>query len=189
MNPGPGSRERMLEAAILLMRATGLSGAGINEIVRASGAPKGSVYHFFPGGKQQLVSEALTIYRARVRGFIDQALASAGTPGDKVRALCEAFARRVEDGGFQASCAVGAVSLDLQPGAEPLQDVLDAALADWSGTIAAHFDLGDPAATTSFAGLLLTVIEGAYVRSRAERTSRPFHEAAGWLAKLVENAG
>lgn len=47
----------MLEAAISLMRGSGLSGAGINEIVRESGAPKGSVYYFFPDGKLALVSE------------------------------------------------------------------------------------------------------------------------------------
>jgi len=55
----PGNRERMLEAAISLMRRTGLSGAGINEVVRESQAPKGSIYHYFPGGKQQLAAEAI----------------------------------------------------------------------------------------------------------------------------------
>ena len=49
--PRSTSRERMLETAIDLMRGFGLSGAGINDLVRESGAPKGSVYHFFPGGK------------------------------------------------------------------------------------------------------------------------------------------
>jgi TetR/AcrR family transcriptional regulator, lmrAB and yxaGH operons repressor len=59
MQEVPGSRQRMIEAAIELMRGSGLSGAGINEIVRESAAPKGSVYHFFPNGKQQVVTEAL----------------------------------------------------------------------------------------------------------------------------------
>ena len=55
----------MIEATIGLMRGSGLSGAGINDIVRASGAPKGSVYHFFPNGKVQIVSEALERYSER----------------------------------------------------------------------------------------------------------------------------
>ena len=46
------TRERMIDATITLLRRSGLSGAGINEIVRESGAPKGSLYHFFPDGKQ-----------------------------------------------------------------------------------------------------------------------------------------
>ena len=55
----PGTRDKVLEAAILLMRRTGFSGAGINEILKESGAPKGSLYYFFPQGKKQIVSEAL----------------------------------------------------------------------------------------------------------------------------------
>jgi TetR/AcrR family transcriptional repressor of lmrAB and yxaGH operons len=179
------SRERMLEAAIALMRRAGLSGAGINEVVRESGAPKGSVYHFFPQGKLALAAEALAIYAQRVRDFIDAALAGRTAPEDKVRALFAAFARRVEDGGYRESCAVGAVSLDLDAGVEGLRPVLADALAEWTETVAAHFDLGDAKRTRAFAGLVMTAIEGAYVRCRAERSRRPFVEAGEWLAELA----
>jgi AcrR family transcriptional regulator len=111
-----GSRERMIEAAITLMRGSGLGGAGINEIVRVSGSPKGSVYHFFPQGKLQITTEALAVYSTRVMAFIDQSLASKRQPGAKVKALFSAFARRVEEGDFYQSCAVGTVSLELQFG-------------------------------------------------------------------------
>ena len=94
------SRERMIEAAISLMRGSGLSGAGINEVVRESGAPKGSVYHFFPEGKLSLAAEALAVYTQRVCGFIDAALSSRNAPEEKVRALFAAFARRVEEAGY-----------------------------------------------------------------------------------------
>ena len=86
---GRGSRERMLEAAIALMRESGLSGAGINEVVRLSGAPKGSVYHFFPQGKQQLVAEALALYSGRVQAFIEEALTRGQQPADKLEALAD----------------------------------------------------------------------------------------------------
>ncbi|MCZ7561367.1 MAG: TetR/AcrR family transcriptional regulator [Burkholderiaceae bacterium] len=77
------SRERMIEAAISLMRGSGLSGAGINEVVRESGAPKGSVYYFFPEGKLSLAAEALAVYTQRVCGFIDAALSSRKAPEEK----------------------------------------------------------------------------------------------------------
>ena len=181
-----GSRERMLEATIALLRAGGLSAAGINDIVRASDAPKGSVYHHFPGGKLQIAGEALEAYAERVRGFIGQALASRQAAPDKVRALFEAFARRVAEGGFQRSCAVGTVSLDLDGDTAPLATVLADALAGWQAEIAGHFDLGSAARTRAYAGLLLTAIEGAYVRSRAEASPQPFREAGAWLATLVD---
>ncbi len=188
-DPAGGSRERMLEATIDLMRGSGLTGAGINEIVRASGAPKGSVYHFFPAGKLQIAAEALAIYSERVQAFIDGALAGGRSAGDKVRALFEAFARRVEEGDFRRSCAAGTVSLDLDAEVEDLRAVLADAFAAWTAVIARHFDFGDARRTRSFAGLVLTAIEGAYIRARAERSSKPFREAGAWLAELAERRG
>ncbi len=182
---GTGSRTRMLEATIELLRSGGLSAAGINDIVRASDAPKGSVYHHFPGGKLQIAGEALEAYGERVRGFIGQALARREAAPDKVRALFDAFARRAAEGGFQRSCAVGTVSLDLDELSLPLRVVLGDALGIWKAEIAGHFDLGSPARTQAFAGLLLTAIEGAYVRCRAEASPQPFREAGEWLATLV----
>lgn len=182
----PSSRERMVEAAIELLRAHGLSGAGINDIVRDSAAPKGSVYHFFPGGKLQIASEALAVYGGRVEAFIDATLAGRHGHAERVRALFEAFARRAEEGDFVRSCAVGTVSLDLAHDGELLQPQLAALLASWSRVIEHHVDLGDARRTRSFAGLLLTAIEGAYVRSRAERSGQAFREASAWLARLVE---
>ena len=181
----PGSRDRMLETTIDLLRGWGLAGAGINDIVRESGAPKGSVYHHFPGGKLQLASEALVLYAGRVRVFIGEALASRSAPADKIQALFEAFARRVEAADYLRSCAVGAVSLDLGEDIESLRGVLAEALQAWMQEIAAQVDLGSAARTRAFAGLVMTAIEGAYVRCRVERSSEPFREAGRWLATLV----
>src|ERR1700757_294097 len=107
------SRGRIIEAAILLMRRSGLSGAGINEIVAESRAPKGSIYYFFPQGKRQIVSEALAVYAKRGLAAWGQALSTAEEPGRKIHALFDAIAARIELGQYRASCAAGAVTLDL----------------------------------------------------------------------------
>jgi TetR/AcrR family transcriptional repressor of lmrAB and yxaGH operons len=185
MSHPPPSRDRMLEAAIRLLRTSGLSGAGINEIVRESGAPKGSVYHHFPDGKTQIAAEALALYASRVLSFLDTALAAGRTPTAKVRSLFGAMARRVESTAFAQSCAIGTVTLDLEPDMELLRGVLVSSLAEWQALVASHFDLGDARRTRSFAGLLLTAIEGAYIRCRAERSAAPFVEAGKWLTELV----
>jgi len=177
----------MLDATIELMRGFGLCGAGINDIVRASAAPKGSVYHFFPGGKLQIADEALVLYSRRVAAFIDESLAGRRTPAQRVRALFEAFAQRVEAADCRRSCAVGTVSLDLgDDDAAALRPTLRAALDAWAGVIARHIDLGDARRSRSFAGLLVTAIEGAYVRARSEGSGDAFREAGGWLARLVD---
>jgi TetR/AcrR family transcriptional repressor of lmrAB and yxaGH operons len=181
------SRDRMLDAAIDLIRGFGLAGAGINDIVRESGAPKGSVYHFFPGGKAQIAEEALARNAEQVQAFIAAALARGRTPDAKVRALFGAFAVRVRETAFRRSCAAGGVSVDLGgDDTDALQRQVAAIFERYTDTIAAAFDLGTPERTRSFAALLLTGIEGAYVRARAERSARPFTEAGEWLAALAE---
>lgn len=185
-SPRSDSRDRMLETAIDLMRGFGLSGAGINDLVRESGAPKGSVYHFFPGGKLQIADEALAAYGPRVRRLIAEALASAQAPPAKVRALFRAFARRVRSADFQRSCLVGAVGLDLDHSLEPLRQRLASTLDGWVDEIAAAFDLGSARRTRAFAGFVLTAIEGAYVRARVERSPAAFTEAGEWLAALLQ---
>jgi TetR/AcrR family transcriptional repressor of lmrAB and yxaGH operons len=181
-----GTRQKLLKAAITLMRRTGLTGAGINEIVRESGAPKGSIYHFFPAGKQQIASEALGDYAGAVADFIDASLRGKRSPAAKVRALFDAFADRVEQGNYESSCAAGTVCLDLGAASEVLREAVAAALDRYVQVISAHFDCGDDRKCRSFAGLLLSAIEGAYIRSRAQRSSKPFREAGAWLAALAQ---
>ena len=72
---------------------------------------------------------------------------------------------------------------------EGLRPVLADALAEWVDVIAGHFDLGDARRTRAFASLVVTTIEGAYIRCRAERSKRPFVEAGEWLAELVAPRG
>jgi TetR/AcrR family transcriptional repressor of lmrAB and yxaGH operons len=157
--------------------------------VRASAAPKGSVYHFFPGGKEQIVTEALLEYAPRVERFMATAMAGGRTPAARVRRLFGAFGRRVEDAAFRRSCAFGAVSLDLQGEHETLRRVIGATFEHWVALLAASVDTGDAKRSRALAGLILTAIEGAYIRARAEQSSRPFIEAGDLLAELVPQAG
>ena len=167
------------------MRQSGLAGAGINEIVRASGAPKGSVYHYFPDGKQQIAAEALDAYSGRVVAFIDEALSRKRSPAGKVEGLFDAFAARVEAGAFRSSCPAGTVCLDLEGEAEALRGAVAASLTSYVAAIAPHFHFRNPARVQSFARLLVTAIEGAYICARANRSSAPFREAGTWLAELA----
>jgi TetR/AcrR family transcriptional repressor of lmrAB and yxaGH operons len=179
----------MIEATIDLMRTYGLSGSGIKDVVRESAAPRGSVYHFFPQGKNQIVAESLAVHADRVSAFMEAALCSKRAAPQKVTALFEAFARRVEEAMFQKSCAFGAVTLDLGPEDESLRLVIASAFESWRAGVARHFEALGRQQAQSFAGMILTAIEGAYIRARAERTGRPFREAGEWLARAVRPAG
>jgi len=182
----PDSRDKVIEAAIFLMRRSGLSAAGINEIVKESGAPKGSIYYFFPQGKRQIVSEALALYGKRGLAAWGQALSTANKPGRKIHALFDAIAVRVEQSKYRASCAAGAVSLDLDDSLEVVRLAIANAFAQWIELISTHFPIDDIGRRESFAGLVLTAIEGAFIRARAERSAKPFRDAAAWLAEIAD---
>jgi TetR/AcrR family transcriptional repressor of lmrAB and yxaGH operons len=184
-SPNP-ARDKIIESAITLMRRTGLSGAGINEIVRISGAPKGSVYHYFPAGKRQIVEQGLAQYAQRVVAFIDAAMAGKRGPKAKVVALFAAFAHRLEEGDFRHSCPIGTVCLDLGEAEADLRPVLATAFEDFTSAIAGNLAFADRKRARSFASLALTAIEGAYVRGRADRSIAAFREAGAWLGRLAE---
>jgi AcrR family transcriptional regulator len=183
--PAGGTRDRLIEAAAQLMRRSGLSGAGINEIVRESGAPKGSVYHFFPGGKQQIAAEALQRHAASVASFIETAMARKRVPAEKVRALFDAFAARFEQGEFRLSCPAGTVCLDLDDATAALRPVVASSLEEYMDAIERNLPFRNRRRSRAFAGLLLSAIEGAYIRGRAEQSSRAFREAGACLAELA----
>jgi TetR/AcrR family transcriptional repressor of lmrAB and yxaGH operons len=180
------SRSKIIEAAISLMRRSGLSGAGINEIVAASGAPKGSIYYYFPQGKQQIVSEALAVYAQRGLANWGQALSTAEAPGKKIHALFDSIAARTKLGRYAESCAAGTVTLDLDSELDVVRMAIAATFSQWMKLLSVHFPISDPEKRKSFAGLVLTAIQGAFIRARAERSTKPFQDAAAWLAEIAE---
>ncbi len=179
------ARARILDAAIDGMRRRGLAGAALNEIVAAANAPKGSLYHYFPEGKDAIVCEAMGVYGERVREYIEQSLAGARSAPHAVRALLRAVAERLRQSGFEQSCAVGAVSLDVGVGDVRIVACAAGEFRSWIDVIESHLPIPDASRRRQVAGFVLTAIQGAYVRGRAERSIAPLLEAGDCLAALV----
>lgn len=181
-----GTRQRVIAATIMLMRRSGYSGIGINEILAEGGTPKGSLYHFFPQGKRQIASEALETYAEEALELYAQALSPPGTPGQKVKRLLKLPASRLAASDYQSSCPAGTVSLDLDADLESVRGTVEHFFARMIELIATHLGLRDRRQARSFAGLLMTTIEGAYIRGRAEHSTAAFDEAAPWLSELAD---
>ena len=181
------SRERMLDAAEALLRERGLAGAGIQQVVARSGAPIGSVYHFFPGGKTQLVAEALRIHGDKARLLFQRILEDTRKPlPERLRTLFRTAASGFDRGGANKSCAIGAVSLDLDVTHEALRSVCREAMDGWIAAIAPQLSGADEAARRSFAEMIVVSLEGAFILSRARQSGTPFITAGEWLATMME---
>lgn len=180
-----GARERIVAATLTLLRQGGIHAAGLNDVVAQAQAPKGSLYHYFPEGKSQMVSAALKEYQYSVDLLLHEALHGHGSLTRRIIRLFEAIEQRMEGSGFSQSCAVGAVVLDLQP-EDDLRRLCDAVLAHWANTVAENLQ-ELPAQQRAPAGrLLVTLLEGAQLAARAAGHSGPLKEAAKAFGRYVE---
>jgi len=177
----------MLDAAEALLRERGLAGARIHRVVERSGAPIGSVYHFFPRGKTQLVAEALQIQGEKARALFQSSLEDKGEPlPERFRRLFRTAASGFDRAGANKSCAIGTVTLDLEAGHEGLRKVCQDALEGWIASIARELPWSDEAVRRSFAEAVVAGLEGAFILSRARQSGTPFITVGEWLATMLE---
>ena len=181
------TRDRMIQAAETLMREQGLSGAGIHQVVKLSGAPIGSVYHFFPGGKTQFAAEALRVHGEKARRLLVAAF-SANTPlPRRLRTFFRTAAQSFEAQGGRKGCAIGAVTLDLGRQDEALREVCDEIFAGWIAALEPHMPWRSAKKRRAFALAIVTAVEGAFVLGRAARSGAPFITAGEMLAAASKN--
>src|SRR5262245_40359025 len=129
-------RARLLDAAEQMLREVGMAGTGIKDVVARSGAPIGSLYHYFPGGKSQLVSESLEIHAEKSRRLLEGFFDGRRTGAAAVALLFDTAADAFERAGAHKGCAVGAVALDLMPSDVGLREICRSTFDQWAAIIA-----------------------------------------------------
>ena len=159
----------MLDAAQSLMREQGLAGAGIQQVVKLSRAPIGSVYHHFPNGKNQLASEALRLHGEKARHLLVAALGTKKPLAQRLRSFFRGAAKAFEAQGARKGCAVGAVTLDLGRHDEALREVCDEIFASWVDAVAPLLPWRSARKRRSFALAIVTAVEGSFILGRAQK--------------------
>src|ERR1700736_2794638 len=159
------SRSRMIEAAFELFRKRGYHATAFSDVVQESGAPRGSIYFHFPGGKLQLAREAIALAGDEIEEMVEAAAGRADNPGSLVRALGEILAKRLEDSGYQSGCSIATMVLELAPYDEELSAEFDAVFTRWRAALVDQFEvMGFPRVrAASFAELVMSAFEGALV--------------------------
>ncbi|TQL69781.1 TetR family transcriptional regulator [Nocardioides albertanoniae] len=171
-----GTKQRMLVSAVTLLRERGSRGVTIDAVLAHSGAPRGSVYHHFPGGREQLVDEAARFATDFISGMITDLAAEPTTALDR---FIDLWAQMLVDTDYRAGCPVVGVAI----AAESDSDLASDAFATWSGQLAEHYradGLTESAATT-LATSTIAAVEGAIILSRAERSTKPLDDVRRML--------
>ena len=172
-----GTRERILESSGELFRRQGYAGTGIKAILTASDAPYGSLYHFFPGGKEELGAAALRdggrTYLRLVEAFFPE--------GGDVVAGTEAFfdgaAVVVEMTDYEDACPIATVALEVASTSEPMRLAAAEAFESWLQLLELRLtEAGvDPARSRELAVELLCAVEGAFLLARTTRSPEALH--------------
>lgn len=178
-DPQRGPRERVVYAAAQQLRAVGPSAASLRAIVRDAHAPWGSLSHYFPGGKTQLLGEALDwaghFAAADVAAYLET---ENPTPGGLFVHLADGWARELRRRDFGRGCPVAAATID--PGASELAPATRGALETWLKAIErALAAMGVPGARQQ-ARLMLSMVEGAIIVSRVQRSTAALRDLRGF---------
>lgn len=183
------SRSRMIHAAAELFRQRGYHATTFSDVVRESGAPRGSTYFHFPGGKAELAREAITRAGDELEQMVGEAARHADDPASLVRALAQIMAGRFERSGYQGGCPIATMVLELAPCDEEFSAAFDSVFARWRAALVTRFEpLGvAPDRAAVLADLTMSALEGALVLSRAARSTGPFNTTVEALISSIDH--
>jgi TetR/AcrR family transcriptional regulator, lmrAB and yxaGH operons repressor len=178
-------RSRMVEGAVRLLATKGVEGTSFAEVLAATDAPRGSVYHHFPGGKPELLHAALDLASDRALAAMEAVRGeSPMTVTDQFLGLWSELLNRSH---LRAGCAVVAVTVAGQEDA--LLDHAGSIFRNWSDFLGELFTTGglesEPA--RQFAITVIAAAEGAVAICRAERSREPFDDASAALRRLCSS--
>jgi AcrR family transcriptional regulator len=182
----------MVYVAVQKLREQGVAGASLRTVAAEAGAPRGSLQHYFPGGKEQLVTEALAwagdFAASRVTAYLDRA--TTPSPSGLFAAVVREWVVELERRDFARGCPVAATVVDCAQDSETLRRAASDALATWQLPLRDGFAaMGVPRRRArSLAVLALAALEGAIVLSRAERDTAPLRTVARELGPLLDDA-
>jgi len=181
------AKDQMIAAAVRLFRTRGYEGVGVADLLEESGAPRGSLYFHFPGGKEEIAIEAIHRAGEQVLARLTARRAEHPAPADYIDGTLAAWAEQLKASEFKNGCAVAIIALEMAERAPALREAARAAFALWEREFAeAATDWGmSEMDAASFASAMLGAIEGAIALSRTQLSDKPFFDAARALKALA----
>ncbi len=185
-----GTRDRIVDAGADLFRRQGYAATGVKQIVTEAQAPFGSLYHFFPGGKEQLGAAAIRrsgpIYELLIPAIFDPA----PDPVSAVRAFFAGAAEHLRESGYADACPIATVALEVSSSSEPMREACAEVFESWIAAGTERFSasgLGETTARELAIGMF-AALEGAFVLARAVRTTEALDTAGELMAGAVQRA-
>jgi AcrR family transcriptional regulator len=184
------TRERILDANAALFRLQGYTGTGMKQVGAAAGAPFGSIYHFFPGGKEQLGAETIRLAGDYYLNLVMDVMEAEPDPVSAVEACFEGAAQTLRDTDYADACPIATVALEVASTNETLRKATAEVFDQWLTVCSSSFEVvGIPKERArELAFMLLCQLEGGFLFSRAMRSTESLHVAGRQMAAAVREA-
>jgi AcrR family transcriptional regulator len=184
------TRDRIIDASAELLRRQGYAGTGVKQIVAAAKAPFGSIYHHFPGGKEELGAAAIrrsgALYELLIPAVFDPApdLVSA------VRLFFEGAAAHLEESEYEDACPIATVALEVSSTSDTMREACADVFESWIAAGLPRFTAEglDEATSRELVIGMIAALEGAFVLARATQSTEALQVAGELVAQAVQRA-
>ena len=182
------TRTRLLDTASKLFRSQGFHATGLDQILRRSRTPKGSLYHYFPGGKDQLAIETLQYVACEQGQTMSAIFSSQIDPLETLQTFFDHTAENLLMSDFRDGCPIAAVTLEVASDRPSVREACRQGFQTWLEVLVRHLNRAglSEARAKSIATLVLASLEGALILSRAHKSVEPLNIITRELAQVIQ---
>jgi AcrR family transcriptional regulator len=184
------TRDRIVETSAELFRRQGFTGTGVKQIVTEASAPFGSLYHFFPGGKEQLGEEVIRWSGGIYGELIDVFFVPGADPATATRDFFAAAAATLEETDYADACPIATVALEVSSTSETMRRACAEVFNGWIDRATERLVEAGLARGRARALVIsmLSSLEGAFVLARALRSTEPLETAGAAASAAMREA-
>ena len=188
MAPRQKHRAPVIDSAVKLFRRKGYAATGLNDIIDDCGAPKGSLYHYFPAGKSSIAAAAVEEAGQRVSNTLLDLEQAARSAGDLIKGHTRLLGKWMKQSGYRDGCPMTTVLLELAPEDRAVTQAGKRAYADRNQIIRTRLikDGINERDAERLAGLCTSAIQGALIEARVQRSNKPLDLVSDELVKLID---
>lgn len=184
------TRQKILTTTSNLLERQGYHATGLNQIVKESATPRGSLYYYFPGGKEELASEAVTQRMRTMADFTRQSLGQIEDPVEAIYAMIVTISHNMAQQSCNTGAPIAAVALEASNTSERIRKACADGYQGLEDVVAAKLVMGgfSTEKATSLATTIIVAIEGAMIISRTKQDASILINLANDIKQLLLNA-
>ena len=182
------TRDRILTTTGELFRRQGFHGTSLKQVTQGAQVPFGSLYHHFPGGKEELGEAVVRTSGAAYGALFALIYDAAPDPAQAATDFFDGAAAVLEETAYVDACPIGSVALEVASTNDRLRQATAEVFTSWTVTAVERFEAAGiaPERARDLAVTVIAALEGAFMLSRASRSPEPVRTTGRLMRELVE---